>query len=1175
MTCPDCGTDNEAGRKFCGECGEKLALACPQCGAANTPGVKFCGECGVRLAEGAPAPAPASPVAQPEAERRLVSVLFADLVGFTSLSEKRDPEETRELLSAYFDAARTVIGRYGGTVEKFIGDAVMAVWGAPVAHEDDAERAVRAALDLVETVAGVGAENGPPDLRLRAGVASGEAAVTLGAEGQGMVAGDLVNTAARIQSVSAPATVLVDDTTHRMTEAAVAYEDAGEHELKGKAEPARLWRAMRIVAGRRGDKRAGALEAPFVGRAAELRVVKELFHATADEGGARLVSVIGVAGMGKSRLAWEFDKYTDGLIDEVWWHKGRCLPYGEGVAYWALAEMVRMRAGILEEEAPETAAAKLAASVRRHLGDPEERAWVEPRLAHLLGLAERTAPDQQDLFSAWRRFFERMAEEGPVVLLFEDLHWADAGLLDFVEYLLEWSRAYPLFILTLARPELLERRPTWGAGKRSFTSLVLEPLPEEARDELLQGLVPGLPDELRSQIVERAEGVPLYAIEIVRMLLDRALIERADDGEFRVTSAFDGLDVPETLQALIAARLDGLDPAERRLLQDASVLGKTFVADALAAVSGLDRAELEPILRTLVHKEILSVDEDRRSPERGQYGFLHALVQKVAYDTLARKERKARHLAVARYLGQAWPDEAEIAEVVAAHFLEAYRAEPEAADALEIKATARECLARAAERAASLAASEEAQRSFVDAAELADEPLVRAELLERAGEAARSGARFEEAAALFEGAIELLESEGHVHPAARVSARLGEVFLEQGRNDAALARLQDAFAVLSTDEPDADLATLAVVLARTYRIVGATELAAERVELALQVAEVLDLHEVVARALSSKAIILDGRPAESEALGRQALRIALEHGQGASALRAAVNLGHLLHSRGRVEEAVGITRDSLALARRRGDRPWEWFLLSNLVEFMASSGEWAEALSLAAELPDEARHASTASYPVESVVRALVEQGRLDEARALAQALAGRENSDDYQDRAYAALALAALARAEGDHATALRQGETAFEEFLVYGDGLQAVDGLAEAAGAAFSLGDVGQVESILARCAALRPVERIRYLRAQELRLWARLAATRGDDDSAAAGLRQASAEFRGLEMPFWLAVTLVESAELLVGRREPAAAAEPLLEEARGIFERLGAQPWLDRLARLTDTSAAAVA
>ena len=476
--------------------------------------MRFCGACAHALDEAGPA-AGAAVAAAPAAERRLVSVLFADLVGFTTLSESRDPEDVREILSRYFDNCQRLITLYGGTVEKFIGDAVMAVWGTPIATEDDAERAVRAALDLVAAVSALGDELGAP-LRARAGVLTGEAAVTLGAKGEGMVAGDLVNTASRIQSAADPGSVYVGESTRRASERSVAYEAAGEHVLKGKAEALPLWRALRVVSGVGGQLRSQGLEAPFVGRDRELRRMKELFHACADERRAQLVSVTGIAGIGKSRVGWEFYKYFDGIVEQVWWHRGRCLAYGEGVAYWALADMVRMRCRISEDEPAASAVVKLRETLREQLLDEDERRFVEPRLAQLLGLGDGEASDRQDLFAAWRLFFERLGDSNPVVLLFEDLQWADASLLDFIEYLLEWSRSHPVYVVTLARPELHERRPDWGAGQRNFTSIYLEPLSESAMTELLAGLVPGLPGGLLAQILARAEGVPLYAVETVR-----------------------------------------------------------------------------------------------------------------------------------------------------------------------------------------------------------------------------------------------------------------------------------------------------------------------------------------------------------------------------------------------------------------------------------------------------------------------------------------------------------------------------------------------------------------------------------------------------------------------------------------------------------------------------------
>ena len=391
-----------------------------------------------------------------------------------------------------------MIERYGGTVEKFIGDAVMAVWGAPVAREDDAERAVRAALDLLDAVHALRSEVGASSLEARAGVLTGEAAITLGAEGQGMVAGDLVNTASRIQSAAEPGTVLVGDATKRSTEAAIVFEDAGEHTLKGKAEPLQLWRAVRVIGLRGGALKSAGVEPAFVGRDRDLRLVKELFHASAEDRRGNLVSVVGIGGIGKSRLAWEFEKYIDGLADDVMWHSGRCLAYGDGVAFWALAEMVRGRAGIVEDEDAQAARAKLRAAIEEHLPDPQERRFVEPRLGHLLGLEEGAVGDQENLFAAARMFFEHVTAQGPTVLVFEDIHWADSALLDFIEYLIEWSRDVPLFVLTLARPELIERRPTWGSGTRNFTSIFLEPLSEDSMEALLTGPVPGLSEDLRA-----------------------------------------------------------------------------------------------------------------------------------------------------------------------------------------------------------------------------------------------------------------------------------------------------------------------------------------------------------------------------------------------------------------------------------------------------------------------------------------------------------------------------------------------------------------------------------------------------------------------------------------------------------------------------------------------------
>ena len=363
-------------------------------------------------AEGAPEPPP-PPAPEPATERRLVSVLFADLVGFTSVSEARDSEQVRALLSRYFDTCRRLIELYGGTVEKFIGDAVMAVWGAQTATENDAERAVRAALDLVAAVTALGDEVGIDGLQARAGVATGEATVTVGAEGEGMVAGDLVNTASRIQSLADPARVLVADSTRRATEPTIVFEDTGEHELKGKIGLYHLYRAVRVVSGARGSLRSEGLEAPFVGRDRELRQIKDMFHACAEEKRPHLVSVTGIAGIGKSRLVWEFYKYFDGLAQVIYWHRGRCPSYGEGVTYWALADMVRMRCRIAEDEPAASAAEKLQAVLDEHIPDAGEREFVGPRVAQLLGMEGGGRFEREDLFSAWRRLLRAAGRRLP------------------------------------------------------------------------------------------------------------------------------------------------------------------------------------------------------------------------------------------------------------------------------------------------------------------------------------------------------------------------------------------------------------------------------------------------------------------------------------------------------------------------------------------------------------------------------------------------------------------------------------------------------------------------------------------------------------------------------------------------------------------------------------------
>jgi class 3 adenylate cyclase/predicted ATPase len=1153
-TCSACGTENRAGRRFCAQCGAALSVNCSNCGGVNQPTDRFCGDCGAALDVVAVSTAPDGgriQTAASGAERRLVSVLFADLVGFTTLSEHRDPEEVRELLSSYFERCRSLIERYGGTVEKFIGDAVMAVWGSPVAREDDAERAVRAALALTRAVGLLGEEVGMPELRVRAGVLTGNAAVDLGAEGEGMVLGDTVNTASRLQSVAAPGTVLVDDVTRRASEAAIAYEDAGEHRVKGREQPVHAWTALQVVAGTGGARRGAGLEAPFVGREHELAQVTDCFEESAEHRRARLVTVVGEAGSGKSRLLWEFFKYLDGVERVVRWHQGRCLSYGDGVAYWALAEMVRARAGIAEEEGPDTARAKLDEAVGLYVADDRERQLVLPRLAHVLGLEQRTAPDRADLFSGWRLFFERMSDQAPVVLVFEDLQWADSGLLEFIDYLLEWSADHPLFVLALGRPELLDSRPAWAPG-----AISLRPLPDGAMLELLEGLVPGLPQELAGQVLGRAEGVPLYAVETVRMLLDRGLLTQ-DGSRYRVAGDVGELDVPETLHALAAARLDGLMPSERAILQDASVFGQSFTPAGIAALSNRSQPDVTEILDGLVAKQVLGFNDHRLSSERGQYHFLQGLLRTTAYATLSRRDRKSHHLAAARHLQEAWGDEApELAEVLAAHFLDAAAADSDAADAPRIRAAACETLADAGQRALSLALGGEAQRAFDHAAELAEDEHRRAELLDRAARAAQLNADQGSAKQRFERAIDLFEALGDRAAAARSLAALAQSLFWEDQLGEAIELLRRAVVALPqrTAEQAGALAELSRFLAFRNEF-GEAVLTADE---ALSIAEPLQDWATVVRAFNTMAQVRvrNGRIEESMAFRERALKLALANDLTEHALRTYNNLADGPLQLDRFQEARDLAEPGLALAQARGDRSWEQVLRLMISSSSLGLGRWDDTLE--AERANTSELLGLAYLPqLARIHAARGDKAALQRAYELAVNARASTNAEfDYGATVARAIAL----NATGKHREALDAAlpiATAGSE-IANEDRREAY---VEAGMAALALDDEDTVERLISTVQELAPAMRSPLLRAGAARFEGLLAQRHGDLDRADERLAAATRELRAIDAPFALGQLLLDHAEVLyaAGRNDDAAR---LTAEAVTIFERLRATPWLAR-------------
>ncbi len=940
MTCPNCGSDNPAGQRFCNTCGYSLAAACDVCGTVNAPGSRFCGNCGSPLDGGAsPATVPAAPLAEPVAERRLVSVLFADLVGFTPFSEGRDPEDVRALLTDYFDRCRDVVERFGGVVDKFIGDAVTAVWGGITTLEDDAERAVRAGLELVDVVAKLGAEVGAPELALRVGILTGEASVGPGGNQMGLVAGDMVNTASRLQSIADPGTVLVGESTYLAAQSAVAFEPTGEQTVKGKALPVAAWRAIRLVAERGGKGRSEMLEPPFVGRVDELRLLKDLLGSVTRERRARLVSIIGEAGIGKSRLVWEFEKYLDGLVETTFWHEGRSPAYGDGVTYWALAEMIRRRAGILENDTPEESWATLRACLEEWIPEQEERLWVEPRVAAVLGLAEAPSGDRAELDAALRSFFEAVASRGTTVMVFEDLHWADAGLLDFVEELTDWSRSHPILVVTLARADLLERRPTWGAGRRGFMSIHLGPLSDQDMEVLVTGLVPGLPDSAMRTIVERAAGVPLFAVEFIRMLLASGDLV-SEDGAYRLVAGLEDLAVPESVRAVIGARLDRLESEERSLLQVAAVLGQTFAVNGLTALTGDDASQVETVLGELTRRELVEPIRDPRSPERGQYQFVQGLIREVTLGRMSREVRRARHLEAASYYEELI--DPELAMVVASHYLEAYHATPEGEEADRIRNEAVTTLTTALDRAATLHAHEQVLSTGHQALDLAKSPATKAPIWERMSAAATELARTEESERYARLALDHYRESGDAEGVNRATRILGFGYVELSRAPLAVELLEPHLEAVGDLVSDPELAFAAAVYARALLLADSPmEEVAAAAERALIPLERLGALVPLVDCLITRGTAVGdvGRPVEARILLEGAVALADKHDLTHSSMRGRNNLSHVF---GWMDppRALEATEEAFSIARRVGNRAMLLFLAGNLAFWYLGRAEF-------------------------------------------------------------------------------------------------------------------------------------------------------------------------------------------------------------------------------------------
>ena len=744
-------------------------MRCPHCAADNPDGQRFCGQCAASLSAAEPAPE--------REERKVVSVLFCDLVGFTAASDCRDPEDVRARMRPYHARLRREVERYGATVEKFIGDAVMAVCGAPVAHEDDAERAVRAGLAILDAIAELNESDPALGLQVRVGINTGEALVAVAARpdrGEGMVTGDVVNMASRIQSVAPVDSVAVGEQTYRATSRLFDYEPLPPATVKGKSAPLALWRA-RAPRSRYGSDVRRRFTTPFVGRDLEKPLLIATFERAAQQRSVQLLTIVGEPGVGKSRLISELFAYADGKPGITRWRQGRCLPYGDGITFWALGEIVKAEAGILESDPPDSAAEKLDSIIAP---DESERQWLRQRLAPLVGIGAAPA-ERQELFTAWRRFLEGLAAARPSVFVFEDLHWADEALLAFLVYLLEWSQDVPLLIVCAARPELYERRPGWGAGQRNAHTIDLAPLSDQETAQLVGYLTTNfvLDPELERAVLERAGGNPLYAEEFARLLADRGLSP--------APAVLDEAMLPDSVQALIAARLDTLPPHRKSLVQDAAVVGKVFWAGALKQISGCQDAELDLALHEFARKELVRPARTTSMEGETEYSFWHVLVRDVAYSQIPRAERVRRHRAAAAWIehkaGQRIED---LAEVLAHHYLQALEIAMAAGDrgqAGELARPARRFLTLAGERALGLDTTQ-AEARLARALELTppDDP-DRPHPLVRWADAAFQAGRPREAAAALEQAIRPPRGAGNKQTTAEalrllalISMRLGE-----------------------------------------------------------------------------------------------------------------------------------------------------------------------------------------------------------------------------------------------------------------------------------------------------------------------------------------------------------------------------------------------------------------
>jgi predicted ATPase/class 3 adenylate cyclase len=1141
--------------------------ACRACGEKNPERARFCLACGTPLEK----------VLHAE-ERKVVSVLFVDLVGFTDRSDRADPEDVRATLRPYQARVKDEIDRLGGTVEKFVGDAVMAVFGAPVAHEDDAERAVRAALSVIEAIPELNAEHPGLELAVRVAVNTGEAVVSLSARpeaGEGIVTGDVVNTASRLQQSAPVGGVVVGEITYRATRDLVDYEELPPVSVKGKAEPIPIWRATGVRSRLRAAEEQPP-RAPLVGRDDELALLEQTYARTLREQGVQLVTVTGEPGIGKTRLLSEFRERLSERAEAVSWQHGRCLPYGEGITFWALGEIVKAQAGILESDSPQQAGEKLSRVVADAIEDSSEREWFKARLAPLVGAQLVEAPgtaERAESFTAWRRFLESLAERAPLVLALEDLHWADDALLEFVEHLVDLSTEVPLLLVCAARPELYERHPGWGGGKRNSTTLSLSPLTDDETARLISVLLSQavLPAETQAILLERSGGNPLYAEEFVRMLTDRGILTRR--GRVVEVAPEAEIPVPETVQAVIAARLDSL-PAERKaLLHDAAVVGKVFWTGALAWMGRTPERAVEEGLYELVRKELVRPVRLSSVKDQPEYSFWHLLVRDVAYGQIPRAARAAKHRAAAQWIERIAEERVtDHAEILAHHYgqaLELMRAAGSAAEARELEPTTRRFLVMAGDRAFALDAAK-AEDYYRRALQLLPpgQP-ERAAVLTKAAEAGFLTGRFAEAEQSYEEAIAELRAQGNALGVGGTMVSLALVHGFRGETERARTLLTEVVELLEREPPGPELAQAYAQIAREHMLSARHKECVEWAQKALSLAEKRSLEAVAVMARQFRGV---SRCQLGDLGGlddlRQALDESLELGLGQESVRAHINLGGNVWWIEGPSKGLEVHRAGIAFGERRGITGPVLWTKGETLWMLFDLGDWDELMRLADELIEWDRRQGGTYYGVMALsykAQVLVRRGEIAKAAALSDEFVPRARKIADPQILAPALVIAALveqARDDDSAAVAL------IEEFGTVTKGLTVfrVDYVPDAARVCAEAGALVVGERLLEGIDAVMARQRNSLLAARAV-----LAEAHGRLEEPAALYGESAAAWENFGHALERGQALLGLGRCLLALGETDANAT--LAAARDVFTRLGAGPLVAETNRLLADAVAA--